>query len=54
MRGRGSNPTFSTLRDWCLMASIPVFQTGGEGSNPLSRLAHRSMQLYLNEKEEIF
>ena len=24
-------------RDWCLMASIPAFQAGREGSNPLSR-----------------
>ena len=34
------------------MASIQVFQTWCEGSNPLSRLAHRSMQLYSKKKEE--
>lgn len=34
------------MRDWCLTASMSVFQTEGEGSNPLSRSTAQVETIY--------
>ena len=32
---KGINNLSVSMRHWCSMASIPAFQAGGKGSNPL-------------------
>lgn len=41
------------MRVWCLMASIPAFQAGGEGSNPFTRSILNSIRAILVKRDYI-